>query len=72
MARPIQADVNDIIAALCGCHGSMYAVIKAILKINEGLELGSVREPMPALIPEDMPKVEAAAARIRATLKTFA
>ena len=50
----------------------MYAVIKAILKINENLELGSVRRPMPALIPEDMPKVEAAAARIREAIRTFA
>ena len=71
-AVPIQHEVNAIIEQMCGCHGSMYAVIKAILKINEGLELGSVREPMPALIPEDMPKVEAAAARIRAAVKAFA
>lgn len=71
-AVPIQHEVNAIIEQMCGCHGSMYAVIKVILKINEGLELGSVREPMPALIPEDMPKVEAAAARIRAAVKAFA
>ena len=71
-ARPIQHEVNAIIEDMCGCHGSMYAVIKAILKINENLELGSVRRPMPALIPEDMPKVEAAAARIREAIRTFA
>ena len=71
-AVPIQHEVNAIIEAMCSCKGNMYAVIKAILKINEGLELGSVREPMPALIPEDMPKVEAAAARIRAAVKAFA
>ena len=71
-AIPIQHEVNAIIEQMCGCRGSMCAVIKAILKINEGLELGSVREPMPALIPEDMPKVEAAAARIRKAIETFA
>lgn len=70
-AMPIQHEVNAIIEEMCGCHGSMYAVIKAILKINEGLELGSVRSPMPALIPEDMPKVEATAARIRKAIETF-
>ncbi len=70
-AMPIQHEVNAIIEEMCGCHGSMYAVIKAILKINEGLELGSVRRPMPALIPEDMPKVEATAARIRKAIETF-
>ena len=68
---PIQHEVNAIIEQMCGCHGSMYGVIKAILKINEGLDVGSVREPMPALIPEDMPKVEAAAARIRKAIETF-
>lgn len=70
-AMPIQHEVNAIIEEMCGCHGSMYAVIKAILKINEDLELGSVRSPMPALIPEDMPKVEATAARIRKAIETF-
>ena len=71
-AVPIQHEANAIIEQMCGCHGSMYAVIKAILKINEGLELGSVRAPMPGLILEDMPKVEAAAARVRKALETFA
>lgn len=64
-AIPLQHEANAIIEEMCGCHGSMYAVIKAILRINEGLELGSVRAPMPELIPEDMPKVEAAAEHIR-------
>ena len=71
-AIPLQHEANAIIEQMCSCRGSMYAVIKDILKINEGLELGSVREPMPALIPEDMPKVEAAAARIRKAIETFA
>ena len=42
----------------------MYAVIKAILKINEGLELGGVREPLPALIEDDMDIVKEAAQMI--------
>ena len=71
-AIPIQHEVNAIIESMCGCHGSMYAVIKAILKINEGLDLGSVRKPMPALNTEDKLKAEAIAARIRKTIKTFA
>ena len=70
-AQPIQHEVNGIIADLCGCHGNMYAVIKAVLKINEGLELGSVHRPMVGVIPEDMPKVEAVAARIRAAIARF-
>ena len=43
----------------------MYAVIKAILKINEGLEVGSVRKPLAALIESDMAIVEEAAKMVR-------
>ena len=71
-AVPIQYEVNAIIEQMCSCSGNMYAVIKRILQINEGLELGSVRSPLPGLVPEDMPKVEAAAARIREAIRTFA
>ena len=49
---------------MCSAHGNMYAVIKAILKINEGLELGGVREPLPALVDEDMEIVKEAAQMI--------
>ena len=70
-AQPIQHEVNGIIADLCSCHGSMYATIKKVLEINEGLKLGGVHRPMPNLIPEDMPKVEAVAARIRAAVARF-
>ncbi len=70
-ARPIQHEVNGIIADLCACHGHMYAVIKKVLSINEGLHLGGVHKPMPNLIDSDMPKVEAAAARIRRAIATF-
>ena len=70
-ALPIQHEVNGIIADLCGCRGHMYAAIKGVLKINEGLELGSVHKPMTGLAPEDMPKVEAAAARIRRAVARF-
>lgn len=70
-ALPVQHEVNGIIADLCGCRGHMYAAIKGVLKINEGLELGSVHKPMTGLAPEDMPKVEATAARIRRAIARF-
>ncbi len=70
-AWPIQHEANAIIEDMCACHGSMYAVIKGVLYINEGLHLGSVREPMPPLTPEDMPKVEAVAERIHDAIETF-
>ena len=50
----------------------MYAVIKEILRINAGLELGSVRKPLAALVPEDAARVQAAAAHIRRAVEQFA
>jgi len=70
-AQPIQHEVNGIIADLCSCRGHMYAVIKKVLEINEGLELGSVHKPMVGVCEADMPKVEAVAARIRAAIAKF-
>ncbi len=65
IAREIQYDVNEVIYKMCSAHGNMYAVIKAILKINEGLEVGSVRKPLAALIESDMAIVEEAAKMVR-------
>ncbi|WP_226036187.1 dihydrodipicolinate synthase family protein [Aquibacillus saliphilus] len=56
-ARAIQSEINTFIIALNSLHGSMYAVIKAILKL-QGVNVGSVREPMPPVIEEDLAKVE--------------
>lgn len=64
-ACEIQYAVNEIIYKMCSAHGNMYGVIKAILKINEGLELGGVREPLPSLLDRDMHMVEEAAKMIR-------
>ena len=45
----------------------MYGVIKEVLKINEGLNIGSVRSPLTPVTEEDRPVVEAAAQLIRET-----
>ena len=67
-AGQIQYAADAIIYAMCACHGNLYAVMKEILKIREGLELGSVRKPMPGLIPEDMDQVRKCAAMIDAAI----
>lgn len=64
-ARSIQYDINSIIYKMVSGHGNMYAVIKAILKENENLDLGSVRKPLPALVEADQEIVKEAAAMIR-------
>ncbi len=70
-AALIQHEVNAIISELCACRGNMYAVIKGVLKINEGLDLGGVRKPLTALQDGDWPKVETAARHIRDAVKQF-
>lgn len=64
-ARELQYVIDEIIYKMCSAHGNMYGVIKAILKINEGLDLGGVREPLPSLIDSDRVIVEEAAEMIR-------
>ncbi len=64
-ARELQYAIDEIIYKMCSAHGNMYGVIKAILKINEGLDLGGVREPLPSLIDSDKAIVEEAAEMIR-------
>ncbi len=41
-------------------HGNMYGVIKEVLPINEGLELGSVRSPLSPVTEADQEVVQAA------------
>lgn len=65
-AMKLQYTINSIIYKLCAAHGNMYGVIKAVLRINEELELGSVRAPLAALVESDMAVVEEAARMIRA------
>ena len=70
-ARQVQNAIDAIIYAMCGCKGNLYAVMKQILTINEGLELGGVRKPLPNLFEEDMPKVEACAKMIADAIARF-
>ncbi len=64
-AKLLQYDINEIIYKMCSAHGNMYGVIKAILKKNEGLCLGSVRKPLPPLAPKDRKVVDEAAQMIQ-------
>lgn len=70
-AMRLQDDVDRIIYAMCGCHGNLYAVMKEILKRRTGIDIGSVRKPMPGLIEEDMPQVEKCAGMIDDAVRTY-
>ena len=70
-AREIQYACDEIIYKMCSAHGNMYAVIKAILKINAGIDVGSVRKPLAALTESDMAIVEKAAEKIRKAIEEY-
>ncbi|MEX5397623.1 dihydrodipicolinate synthase family protein [Streptococcus sp. ZJ93] len=70
-AKELQFAINDIIKNLVAARGNMYAVIKEVLRINEGLNLGSVRAPLTPVCESDKAVVEAAARLIRETKERF-
>ncbi len=71
-AQKVQYAANEVIYAMCACHGNMYAVIKEILKQREGFDIGSVRKPLAALIPSDMEQVKKCVGMIDAAIKEYA
>lgn len=64
-AQRLQYAANAIIYKMCSARGNMYAVIKEILRINEKLDIGSVRDPLEPLCEADMEICEQAANMIR-------
>lgn len=69
-AREIQNTICHIIYAMSAARGDLYAVVKEILR-RRGVEIGSVRRPLPALEPEDEPVVTACAGAIDAALAAY-
>ena len=63
-ARRVQYDVNEIIYAMCACHGNLYAVMKKIIALREGLQLGGVRAPLADVVESDLPQIEKCAQMI--------
>lgn len=67
-ARTLQYKANNIILDLCSCHGNMYAVIKEVIRVREGLDLGGVRAPLANITAEDAEKIRQFAHKIDASL----
>lgn len=57
-ALEVQNDIDEIIYAMCSCHGNLYAVMKEILRKREGLDIGTVRAPLPDITQADMPIID--------------
>ena len=70
-ATDIQNDIDAIIYKMCEAKGNLYAVMKAVIKLREGLDLGSVRLPLPPLVKEDDVIVKEAAALIDKAIKKY-
>ncbi|HEM6371098.1 TPA: dihydrodipicolinate synthase family protein [Streptococcus suis] len=70
-ARQLQATINTIIGKLVSGHGHMYAVIKEVIRVNDGLDIGSVREPLTALTEADLSIAQEAAKLIRDAKERF-
>ena len=68
--REIQNEICRIIYQMCSAHGNLYATMKAILA-KKGVECGSVRKPLPALVESDLAIVDACAARIDAAIAKY-
>ena len=60
-AAALQYDINEIIYKMCSSHANMYAVAKEMLRINAGLDIGGVREPLENLQEADKAIAKAAA-----------
>ena len=70
-ARKIQFAINEIITLLCSGHGNMYAMIKEVLKLRKGLNVGSVRSPLSPLTQEDLEIAKKTAKVIDETVARF-
>ncbi len=70
-ARELQTKANSIISDLISCHGNMYAVIKEIIRIREGVNIGGVRAPLANIIDGDREAIEKCAKKIDDALKSI-
>lgn len=69
-ARALQFAINDIIGVLTSAHGNMYAVIKAVLRINEGLDL-DLFAPLTPVVEADQEVIQRAANLFRTQKARF-
>ncbi|MBO5666512.1 MAG: dihydrodipicolinate synthase family protein [Firmicutes bacterium] len=70
-ALEIQHAACHAIYTMCSAKGNLYAVMKEVMKKREGIVLGSVRKPLPALVESDMAIVDAAVAEIDEAIAKF-
>ncbi len=67
-AIALQYDINEIIYKMCSGRANMYAVAKEMLRVNAGLDIGGVREPLENLQDGDRAIAREAAAMVRSAI----
>lgn len=67
-AIALQYDINEIIYKMCSGRANMYAVAKEMLRVNAGLDIGGVREPLENLQDGDRAVAREAAAMVRSAI----
>jgi N-acetylneuraminate lyase len=70
-AKELQYAINDVIYKMVSGQANLYAVIKEILRLNEKLDLGSVRAPLEPLHEEDLAIAKEAADLINKARERF-
>ena len=69
--RQVQNECCRIIYKMCSAQGNMYAVIKEILRLQGGPDIGSVRAPLLELAPGDQEPIAQAHKMIRAAIEKY-
>ncbi len=69
--REVQNECCRIIYKMCSTQGNMYAVIKEIIRLQGGPDVGSVRAPLLELADSDRPIVVEAAGMIQAAIAKY-
>lgn len=70
-AKKLQYAINDVIYKMVSGTANLYAVIKEVLRLNENLDLGSVRRPLEPLAEGDIEIAKEAAQLITEARSTF-
>lgn len=70
-AREVQNEACRIIYKLCAAHGNMYAVIKEVIRMQGGPDIGGVKAPLAGLIESDKAVCKEAADMIAEAIKKY-
>jgi N-acetylneuraminate lyase len=70
-AKELQHAINSVIYKMVSCRANLYAVMKEILRLNEDLDIGSVRAPLEPLSEGDYAIAKEAAAMIKQVREDF-